>query len=90
MGPDVRIISSAEETALDVAQTLERRGQLASGTTTPCHRFVTTAPNAEEFAALGAAILAHRISEPQSVTIAELEEALRRAEEAAATEGATC
>jgi glutamate racemase len=81
MGADVRIISSAEETAYDVAQTLERRGQLAPEGVAPQHRFVTTAADADEFAALGAAILARSISMPLSVTTAELEKALERAEE---------
>jgi glutamate racemase len=90
VGPDVRIISSAEETARDVAQTLERRGQLAPSDATPQHRFVTTALDVEEFAALGAAILARRIAAPLSVTIAELEEALKRAEEEGPSTGACC
>jgi glutamate racemase len=80
MGVDVRIISSAEETARDVAQTLERRGQLAPEGTAPQHRFVTTASDADEFAALGTAILARPISTPLSVTTVELEKALERAD----------
>jgi glutamate racemase len=78
MGPDVRIISSAEETARDVAETLERRGQLASEGGAREYRFVTTVPDTEEFAALGAAIFAQPISEPQAVTINTLEETLRQ------------
>jgi glutamate racemase len=80
VGPDVRIISSAEETARDVAETLEQRGQLAPAGTLPSHRFVTTATDVEEFEALGTAILARSVPEPQTVTIVELEEALRRFE----------
>ncbi|MDR0347560.1 MAG: glutamate racemase [Coriobacteriales bacterium] len=78
IGPDVRIISSAEETARDVAQILERRGQLVSEDVVPRHRFVTTATDVEEFAALGSAILAHPISTPRAVTISELEETLMK------------
>jgi glutamate racemase len=88
MGSDVRIISSAEETARDVAQTLERRGQLASAAATPHHRFVTTALDAEEFATLGSAILARRVATPLSVTIAELEDVLKRLDEKTPQEGA--
>jgi glutamate racemase len=78
VGPDIHIISSAEETARDVAETLERREQLASEDVIPEHCFVTTAPDVEEFEALGSAILAHPIPEPLSVTIAELEATLSR------------
>jgi glutamate racemase len=82
VGPDVRIISSAEETARDVAETLERRGHLApvapAPGAAPMHRFVTTALDTREFESLGAAILAHSISSPQSVGIDELEGALER------------
>jgi glutamate racemase len=80
IGHKTRIISSAEETARDVADTLGRRGQLAPEGTEPLHRFVTTAPNVDEFAALGSAIFAHPIPTPQSVTIDGLEDGLRRFE----------
>jgi glutamate racemase len=80
MGVKTRIISSAEETARDVRETLERRGQLAPEGTVPAHRFVTTASDAEEFAAVGAAILARPIPAPQKVTIDELEWTLRQFE----------
>jgi glutamate racemase len=78
MGQDVLIISSAEETARDVAETLGRRGQLAPAGTVPAHRFVTTASDPSEFEALGTAILAQAIPAPQVVTIAELEATLDR------------
>jgi glutamate racemase len=77
VGSEVRIISSAEETARDVAQMLERRGQLAPANTQPAYRFVTTAPDVEDFAALGTAILARQIATPHSVGIDELEGTLR-------------
>jgi glutamate racemase len=82
VGQDVRIISSAEETARDVRETLERRGQLAPANTTPNHRFVTTASSVEEFAALGSAILARPIKTPEAVSLADLEDNLRRFEAA--------
>jgi glutamate racemase len=82
VGSDIRIISSAEETARDVAETLERRGQLAGEDAVPEHRFVTTAADVDEFEALGSAILAHPIPAPLSVGIAELEATVRRFEAA--------
>ena len=74
MGPDVAIISSAEETAKDVAETLERRGQLATEGTTPMYSFVTTTHNLDEFAALGTAVFGAPITSPLTVAISELEE----------------
>jgi glutamate racemase len=82
VGPEVCIISSAEETAREVEEVLARRGQLLPGDHVPQHRFATTAADTEEFTALGAAILAHPMPQVQAVAIAELEEALVRAEEA--------
>jgi glutamate racemase len=76
MGQEVRIISSAEETARDVAQTLERRGQLASADTVATYRFATTALDVDEFATLGTSILARPIPAPQTVSIDELEATL--------------
>jgi glutamate racemase len=80
VGPDTRIISSAEETARDVRETLERRGQLAPESVSPLHRFVTTAPNVDEFRALGSAILARPIAGAEVVGLDELEDGLRRFE----------
>jgi glutamate racemase len=42
MGPEVQLISSAEETAKDVFGTLLRDGLLASDGVTPSHEFVCT------------------------------------------------
>ncbi|MDR2587021.1 MAG: hypothetical protein LBC23_02005 [Coriobacteriales bacterium] len=80
VGQDVRIISSAEETARDVRETLERRAQLAPEGANPAHRFVTTALNVDEFAALGSAILARAVEAPEAVSLAELEDGLRHFE----------
>jgi glutamate racemase len=77
IGPDVRIISSAEETAHDVAETLGRRGQLASPGAKPRHRYVTTSPELEDFEALGTAILAHKVAKPEFVPTEELERVLQ-------------
>jgi len=75
LGPDIRIISSAEETAREVAEILTRRGQLAPETSTPQHRFATTAKNPAEFISLGSAIFRHRIRDEhlRLVSLGELE-----------------
>lgn len=56
VGPGVRLISSAEETAREVADTLAARGHLAAPQTPPVHTFVTTG-DAEEFEHLGSRVL---------------------------------
>jgi len=80
MGGDIRIISSAEETARDVAQTLARRGQLAREDHAPHYRFATTATDLVDFATLGSAIFARPVDHPAAVTIEELEQILRERE----------
>lgn len=72
MGPEMNIISSAEETALEVVDTLERRGQLAPLGTTPHYSFATTATNPSDFIALGGAILGSKLEEVKLVTPNEL------------------
>jgi len=74
IGYDVKIISSAEETALDVAETLARRGQLAPPGTLPQHRFATTAVELEEFQRLGTIIFRQPVADLTQVPLAELEQ----------------
>jgi len=76
MGPDAQIISSAEETARDVAEILTRRGQRVPETNIPQYRFATTARNPAEFVTLGSAIFRHQIHEVdlRVVTLEELVE----------------
>lgn len=71
IGPRVRLISSAEETAREVAETLERREHLHSGRTAPTHRFVTTG-DPHEFARLGSRVLRMPIDEVTFITTDEL------------------
>jgi glutamate racemase len=52
MGPEVLLISSAEETANDVYEALSREGLLAPTTAAPSHRFECSG-DPQEFAALG-------------------------------------
>jgi len=72
VGVRVRLISSAEETAREVAETLESRGHLAleSGKRAP-NRYVTTGDPAE-FAKLGSRVLRERIEQAESVPLADL------------------
>jgi len=73
IGPQVRIISSAQETAHDVQTALAHSGQLACSDAQPKHRFVTTATDTEDFRALGEAILGLPIEQVQQVNLDELE-----------------
>jgi glutamate racemase len=77
LGPDIQIISSAEETARDVVDTLGRRGQLAPPGSEAHYRFATTAPEPAEFAALGSAVFCRPLENLTLVSIEELETALR-------------
>ncbi len=71
VGQGVRLISSAEETAGEVADTLEARGELAPRTTSPVHRFVTTG-DADEFGQLGARVLGRSLGRVEHVDLADL------------------
>ncbi|MDR2109647.1 MAG: glutamate racemase [Coriobacteriales bacterium] len=73
LGPDIQIISSAEETALDVADTLARRGQLAPAGTPVHHRFATTAAEPGDFVVLGSTIFRRPIEDLALVSIDDLE-----------------
>ena len=72
VGVRVRLISSAEETAREVAETLESRGHLAleGGKRAP-DRYVTTGDPAE-FAKLGSRVLRERIEQAEYVPLADL------------------
>jgi len=72
MGPEMQIISSARETALEVLSTLERRGQLASPECTPHHSFVTTAFDSADFVQLGGAIFGSPLEDVKTITVEEL------------------
>lgn len=72
VGAKVRIISSAEETAREVAETLAARGQSAPPDARPTHRFVTTG-DAAEFAQLGEGILGRPLRSAEHVGVEELE-----------------
>jgi glutamate racemase len=59
-GPNVVLISSAEETAREVKTILERRGQLRAELSPPDHHFVTTG-EANHFTVLGSRFLGRKI-----------------------------
>ncbi len=70
MGPRVTLISSAEETAREVAETLDRRDQRArSGQ--PQHSFATTG-DSREFIRFGSRVLRRPIVRVEHVDIADL------------------
>jgi glutamate racemase len=72
VGPRVQLISSATETAREIAETLARRGQLAAGDAAPRRRFATTG-DAEEFARLGGRVFGDGLGEVEQVALAALE-----------------
>lgn len=72
MGSDVHLISSAEETARQVAGSLRARGQLSAEGARPAHVFATTG-DPDEFARFGSRVLRRPIVSATHVSIAELE-----------------
>ena len=72
VGGRVRLISSAEETALEVAETLARRDHLAPSDARPSHTFVTTG-DAGEFARLGSRVFGVPLGRVESIDLAVLE-----------------
>jgi len=71
MGRRVRIISSAQETAREVAETLEARRQVAPAGNVTRHRFVTTG-DPEEFARLGSRVLGRPITRAEHLPLDRL------------------
>lgn len=57
MGPGVTLVSSAEETALDVREALARRRALAPAGNRPVRAFYTTGEDVERFARFGSRVL---------------------------------
>ncbi|MDR3136925.1 MAG: glutamate racemase [Coriobacteriales bacterium] len=77
MGPDVNIVSSATETALDVEDTLRRRRQLAPASARPHYSFATTANIYNTFVNLGQAIFCHPFSDLEVVNLKQLQKKAR-------------
>lgn len=70
MGPRVTLISSAEETAREVRETLERKDQLAAGG--PALRHFATTGDPTEFARLGSRVLRSKIDSVESVELEDV------------------
>ena len=68
VGPRVQLISSAHETALEIAETLARKDQLARKGAKPHHRFATTG-DAAEFERLGSRVFGAPIGATEVVTL---------------------
>ena len=73
-GRDVTLIFSAEETALEVADTLARKGWESGNELEGAYRFLTTGDPAL-FRDLGERFLQLPLREVEQVTLAELEKA---------------
>jgi glutamate racemase len=69
IGYDVKLISSAYETSLDVANILSRRNQLAAPDNASQHKFYTTGKDVEEFGAFGGRVFGHALSFVDSIEI---------------------
>ncbi len=92
VGARVRLISSAEETAREVRETLERRGHLRdSASGAPGHAFATTG-DASEFASLGSKVLGWPIGSVEPVKLSDLKAGLSEelSAQASRPEGARC
>ena len=71
VGHKVRLISSADETAREVAVTLARRDHLAPQGATPCYTFATTG-DTDEFARLGSRVFGASLGDVVSVELSAL------------------
>lgn len=72
LGPDVRVVSSAEETTSELEDILRRRDLLAPLGTTPKHRFATTSDNIAEFAAAGSFIFGKPLQSIEHISLDDL------------------
>lgn len=72
-GRELNIVSSAEETAREVAETLARRNQLMGPDAAVRHRFATTSDDITAFAAAGKFIFGHDLASIEHIEISELE-----------------
>ena len=77
LGREVSIVSSAEETTREVAQTLARRNQLARPGSLVRHRFATTGDDITTFAAAGQFIFGRPLASIERIDLEELEELAR-------------
>lgn len=87
IGRGVQLISSAEEVAAEVVDTLERRGQLASAGRTGRHRFATTG-DPGEFQRPGGSVFGGSLGHAERVELAALESLMDERLRAALVEAA--
>ena len=73
LGPNVRIVSSAEETCREVKETLERREELALSDAVPDYRFATTSDDITTFAVAGKFIFGHPLDSIEHIDLETLE-----------------
>ena len=73
LGAGVRIVSSAEETACEVAETLRRRDQLAPAGNLVRHRFATTGDDITTFAAAGQYVFGRPLASIEHIELESLE-----------------
>ena len=80
LGPDVRTVSSAEETAREVAEILARRDELATPAAAdlgaggePKYRFATTSDDITSFAVAGKFIFGHPLDSIEHIELETLE-----------------
>jgi glutamate racemase len=71
VGPRVTLISSAEETAWEVAETLARRGHLADSDACAAYDFATTG-DPGEFARLGSRVFGRPLERVETVSLSDL------------------
>ena len=72
LGPNIRVVSSAEETTRELTDILTRREHLAGDAAEPQHRFATTSDNIAEFAVAGSFIFGQPLKSIEHVDIDEL------------------
>lgn len=82
LGPEVSIVSSAEETTREVVSTLRRRHQLAMPGSLVRHRFATTSDDITTFAAAGQFIFGRPLASIERVDLRDLEDLVERGDEA--------
>lgn len=80
MGPRVELISSAEETACEVSETLARRENLNDTEREPEYRFFTTG-NAKDFERLGSKIFGPKLKNVEEISLNKLQEFSRALKE---------
>ena len=75
LGPNVRIVSSAEETAAEVKEHLTRLNALPSKDATPTYHFATTSPDVSGFCVAGEYVFGRKLKSAEHVSLEELEHA---------------